>query len=141
MIHRAIGIGEWVFDFLFAPSGNDLEGVLSCLKEYKAPEWILERTREIMTSGEMDCGFTFPNPDIRRGVVWVGPQSSGEEWINTTVHEIVHAAMSISPDLGIGCPGEPFAYLVGDITGEVADILCALGCDECRRNLLEETEK
>ncbi len=79
-----------------------------------------------------NCGFTFSNSDRRLCLTWVGPQTEGSEWVNTTVHEIIHVAIAVSADAGIDPYTESFAYLVGDITEQVADIICLLSCDHCR---------
>lgn len=74
---------------------------------------------------------------LRRALSWIGPQSEGKQWINTSVHEIVHVAVAIAAEKGIDPFSEEFAYLCGDITQEIADILCDLACDRCREHLLE----
>ena len=61
-----------------------------------------------------------------------GPQTDGSQWVNTTVHEIVHVAMAVAAEEGIDPYTETFAYLVGDITEQLADLLCELACDHCR---------
>lgn len=52
--------------------------------------------------------------------------------MNTTVHEIVHVAIAVAEEEGIDPYTETFAYLVGDITQQVSDLLCLLSCDHCR---------
>ena len=78
-------------------------------------------------------GATVRRPSDRRlCLTWVGPQTDGTEWVNTTVHEIVHVAIAVSADAGIDPYTETFAYLVGDITEQVSDLICLLSCDHCR---------
>lgn len=141
MIHRALRVQGWTCDFFFVLGRNDTEAIMACLLDYGATEAIAFRAYEIMEGGEVDCGFTFSNSDRRRALSWVGPQSEGKQWINTSVHEIIHVAASIAEAEGIDPHGEEFAYLCGDITQEIADILCDLACDRCREQILEESEK
>lgn len=131
MIHRALRVRDWTVDFLFAHRRNDPEGVLAVLRSYGAPASLVEQADELMAAGP-NCGFTFSNSDRRLCLTWIGPQTEGSEWVNTTVHEIVHVAIAISSDAGIDPYTETFAYLVGDITEQVSDLLCLLACDHCR---------
>ncbi len=131
MIHRALRVRDWTVDFLFAHRRNDLEGVLAVLRSYGAPAGLVEQAEDLMAAGP-NCGFTFSNSDRRLCLTWIGPQTEGAEWVNTTVHEIVHVAIAISSDAGIDPYTETFAYLVGDITEQVSDLLCLLSCDHCR---------
>lgn len=131
MIHRALRVRDWTVDFLFAHRRNDPVGVLAVLRSYGAPASLVEQADELMAAGP-NCGFTFSNSDRRLCLTWIGPQTEGSEWVNTTVHEIVHVAIAISSDAGIDPYTETFAYLVGDITEQVSDLLCLLACDHCR---------
>jgi|GEM_PF-3063576 len=138
MIHRALRVYGWTVDFLFAVKQNDEEGVLGCLYDYGATKRVIEDVLDIMDPALVDCGFTFSNSDRRVCLSWIGPQSAGAQYINTTVHEIVHVAMAVAREAGINPLSETFAYLVGDITQEVSDILCELGCDHCREGGLRD---
>lgn len=131
MIHRALRVRDWTVDFLFAHRRNDPDGVLAVLRSYGAPARLVEQAEDLMAAGP-NCGFTFSNSDRRLCLTWIGPQTEGAEWVNTTVHEIVHVAIAISSDAGIDPYTENFAYLVGDITEQVSDLLCLLACDHCR---------
>ena len=131
MIHRAFDVREWTVDILFAHGGYDQERVLNALRDYGAPESSMRQAESLMRSGP-NCGFTFSNGYRRCILTWVGRQVSGAEWVNTTVHEIVHVAMAIAIDQGIDPYTEELAYLIGDITERLSDLLCALACDHCR---------
>ena len=131
MIHRVLRVRDWTVDFLFAHRRNDAGGVMACLYDYGAPEEIARQTRELM-DGTPNRGFTFSNSDRRVVLTWVGPQSSGAQWMNTTAHEIVHIVQAVALDKETDPFSEDFAYLCGDITQGVADILCTLTCDHCR---------
>lgn len=132
MIHRVLKIGSWVVDFLFAISDYDEAGVLSCLYEIKAPASVMERAERIMDSGRFNRGFTFGNSDLRRAVVVVGPTTSGRQFQNTFSHEIDHLSDIIAMSLGTRFDPEGTAYITGDTTMELAEVVCKLGCDHCR---------
>lgn len=131
MIHRAIRVRDWVVDVLFAYPRNDPEGVLACLQSFEAPDRVVQDAVSLMKIGP-NTGFTFSNGYRRRILTWVGPQSEGKQWLNTTVHEIVHVAFAVARDHMIDPYSEEFAYLIGDITQELSDLVCFLACDKCR---------
>lgn len=131
MIKRTITIQGWTVDFLFADGRNDPEGVYSIVRSFDAPADILDDVERIMDGGP-NCGFTFSNQYRRVCICWIGPQTEGRQWVNTTVHEIVHVAMAIARDKDIDPFSESMAYLIGNITEGISDILCFLSCDHCR---------
>lgn len=130
MIHRVMKIGRWVVDFLFAYDEYDIDGVLACLYDAKAPSKILARAKSIMTDNYPDAGFTFSNREIKRAVVVIGPATSGKEFVNTIAHEIHHLAVEIADTLGVNLDGETPAYLAGDTLAEFMDIICRFGCED-----------
>lgn len=129
MIHRVIQIKDWVVDFLFAVKDYDREGVLACLYEIGAPSQVLSRASSIMQGHKYNRGFTYGNPNLRRALVVIGPTTSGKQFQNTVAHEIDHLADIIATDLGVKYEQEGTAYLVGDTTMVLSDIVCHLGCD------------
>lgn len=132
MISRVLNIGHWVIDFLFAVDRYDADGVLACLYDVRAPLEVMRKAWEIMERGDLDCGFTFSNPDLKRAVCVVGPTSSGKEFINTWVHEIRHVADAIARTIGYELDGEVPAYISGDAAMALAEVVCELGCEHCR---------
>lgn len=132
MVHRTLAIGRWVVDFLFAEEDYDIDGVLACLYDAYAPDDILNQAEDLMTSCDWNCGFTYTNAHRMRGVVLIGPTSSGSEFIDTLVHELFHLAVAIADNLGIDLQGEWPAYLIGDSARDFADVVCQMGCRNCR---------
>lgn len=132
MIHRVLKIGRWVVDFLFSEGKYDIEGVVSCLRNVKAPEHIIDEALDLMKSGRKNTGFTFSNAGTFSAVVCIGPTSSGDEFQDTLVHEIHHLAVAIAKEIGVDLEGETPAYLAGDTMRSFADVVCHLGCNECR---------
>lgn len=149
MTRRVLRIGRWVVDFIFAPRGYDIDGILACLYDCGASRHIMYKAEDLMMGCEMEfasegpdglmyeCGFnqgfTFSNSARERAVVVIGPTTSGAEFQDTLVHEIHHLAVAIGNHLGFDLMGEGPAYLSGDTMRELADIVCHLGCDHCRK--------
>lgn len=128
MIHRVIAIGRWTVDFLFATKRYDIDGVLACLYDAYAPDYIMEQAEDLMLSCDYNCGFTYTNQSKRRAVVLIGPTTSGEEFINTLVHEVRHIADAIAKSLGVPLDSERPAYISGDTAKALAEVICELGC-------------
>ena len=128
MIYRVLNIGRWVVDFLFATRKYDTEGVLACLRDAHAPARILDQAEDLMLSCDKNCGFTYTNPYSRRAVVLIGPTTSGDEFLNTFVHEVRHLADGIARSLGVELDSETPAYLSGETARALADTVCLLGC-------------
>ena len=133
MIYRALRIGRWYIDFLFATSGYDIEGVIECLRDAYAPRRIIEQAEKLMLSCKYNCGFTYANPIRRMAVVLIGPTTSGAEFQDTFVHEVRHLADNIAKSIGYELDSEVPAYLSGDTARALADVVCRLGCDSCRK--------
>ena len=132
MLHRVLKIGRWVVDFIFATEGYDEEEILDMLYKIDAPIYVMQRARRIMESGYYNRGFTFPNPELHRAVVVVGPTTSGRQFINTFSHEINHLSSEIADYYGVRQDKEAPAYITGDTTMMLAEVICHLGCDKCR---------
>ena len=134
MIHRTLLIGRWIIDFLFAVDKVDIDGVLGCLYDSYAPEYIVRQAEEIMESCPLNCAFTYTNPKKKRGVVLIQPTSSGEEFLDSFVHEMLHLADNIAESIGARLGGEYPAYVAGDSARELAGVVCKLGCDCYRKD-------
>lgn len=128
MLHRVLGIGSWVIDFLFTTKHYDIDGVLACLVDVGAPGYILDEAEELMLSCRYNCGFTYPNQKRKRAVVLIGPTTSGKQFINTFVHEVRHLADAIAKSLGVPLNSEDPAYISGDTAEALAEVVCRLGC-------------
>ena len=132
MIRRSLRIGRWRVDFLFADGRYDIGEVLDAVEDAGADGEFAGMAKDLMVGCDYDCGFTFSNPSKKRAVVYVGPTSSGEEFVDTFTHELHHLAVAIASDLGIDLESESPAYLAGDSARELADVVCELGCRHCR---------
>ena len=93
----------------------------------------MKNAGELMSKGEYNTGFTYTNPWNRRAVVVIGPTTSGAEFTDTLTHEIHHLAVAIASELGIDLESETPAYLAGDSARALAEVVCELGCEHCRK--------
>ena len=121
-------IGRWEVTFLFADEKYDEEEVLSCLYDSEASYDTMLDAYHIMEDNEPNHGFTYSNPVFLKALVVVGPATSGEEFIDTFVHEILHLAMEIAVSEDVDLRGERPAYIAGDTARDLSRVICELGC-------------
>lgn len=131
MLVRKINIQRWEVVFLFSFDAYDMEWILDALSWADAPNSIVSKVSENVSAGRLDEGFTFSNPELRRTVFGISKASSGPEVLDSTVHEIIHIAQHIAVEDGIDPFSEEMAYLGGDISREISDIVCELSCPHC----------
>ena len=128
---RILFIGHWRVEVHFADDGYDIDEIMGRLFSLGANVDTMRRALQIMEEEEPNKGFTFPNPIEHEIIVVIGPTSSGDEFIDTLVHEIHHVAVAIAEDLGIDLYEETPAYIAGDSARELAEVICQLGCRCC----------
>jgi hypothetical protein len=133
VITRKIHIRHWTILFFFSFDVRNLEDIEEALVWADAPDSIIEKVRENVLAERLNEGFTYSDPSVRRSVAAVGMTSSGPEVLNTAIHEIAHIAQHICEEDEIDPMSEDFAYIIGDITIQVSDIVCELSCPHCNR--------
>ena len=131
MIRRVLSIGRWHIDVLIADDDYDIDDVLSRMYDIDASYHWMQRAYEIMKSGEMNKAFTYSNADRRRAIVVIGPTTSGREFQDSIVHELLHLSVHIVSAEGMDVESEDPAYLAGDSARDLADIICEMGCPNC----------
>ena len=132
MIHRIIEIAQWTCELYVSLDTYWIEAITKSFLDCGALPSVIHRIRRNMVRNDMDSGFTYSNPDIRRSVMVIGRTSSGAQFLNSFVHELRHLVDDIAVADGMGMSGEAVAYLSGDAAMLVADIVCQMSCDHCR---------
>ena len=133
MLIRKVHIRYWTILFLFSFDQYDMERIHDALLWVDAPNSIISQVERNVQSGRLNEGFTYSEPSLRRTVFATGIAENGPEVLNSVVHEIIHICQHIAIEDGMDPFGEPFAYLGGDISREVSDIVCELSCPQCHR--------
>lgn len=131
MERRFLKIGRWRVDFLFCTEGYRREEILPLLSYMEASDEVISITEDLIDSDILNTGFTYSNAKIYRALVVIGPVSSGEEFIDTLVHELHHLAVAVASNLGIDLESETPAYIAGDAARDLVDLICTLGCSRC----------
>lgn len=128
MFTSRVQINEWDVEYIFMPDGYEPDAVLDAMRWAHAPRSMLREADEIMHGLDiLDSGFTYVNMRRHKAVVVIGPVSSGNEMIDTFVHETYHLAVNIAESYGYDLNGELPAYLVGDLARQFADVICTMG--------------
>lgn len=132
MLVRETRIRRWTILFLFSYGTKDEESVQSALVWAGAPHSLITHVSGNISAGRLNEGFCFSDPVARRTVAAIGEAASGPEFLNTTVHEITHIAQDIARAEGLDPWGEDIAYLAGEISRKISDIVCEMSCPHCR---------
>ena len=135
MFYREINIDDWDIRFLFSFDFYDKARVMHSLRWADAPDSITLHVEKNINAGRLNEGFCYSNPSLRRTVLGTGVASSGPEVLNSIVHEIIHICQHVAQEDDIDPFGEDFAYLGGDISREVSDIVCRLSCPKCGKRM------
>lgn len=131
MIVRELNIRRWRIVFLCSFDRYDSPAVMDALDWADAPGSILSKVSGNISAGRPNEGFCYSNIDLRRTVLGIGKTTTGPEYLDTTVHEIVHIVQAIAQADGIDPFSEDFAYLAGDISHGISDIVCEKSCPRC----------
>lgn len=135
MLTRNIEIRRWRVVFLFSFDSSDMERILDALLWADAPDSIISQVSENVYDGRLNEGFTYSEPSLRRTVFATGMAENGPEVLDSVVHEIFHIVQHIAKEDGIDIYSEDAAYLAGDISREISDIVCELSCPHCSRKV------
>lgn len=132
MIHRTIQIRGWQVD-VFIDEGYHPDGVIECLKVMRAPNDIVERAYGLIEENIPNQAFTYSNG--RRTVIYIGHTTSGAEFLNSLIHEIRHLVDHMAQYYGLD-NSEEVGYISGDAAFLLAEDICAMGCEHCRKEEL-----
>ena len=132
MLVRRISVRRWEIIFYFSFDADDKGRILDALVWADAPDSILSKVSESISAGRLNEGFCYSNPRQRKTVLGIGQSSTGPEFLDTTIHEIVHITQDIAHTDGIDPWGEDFAYLAGGISHEISYVVCEMSCPHCR---------
>ena len=135
MLSRKVRIQDWTILFLFSFDTKDMERIHEALVWVDAPNSIISHVSENVYAGRLNEGFTYSEPSLRRTVFATGVAENGPEVLDSIVHEIIHICQHIAIEDGMDPFGEDMAYLGGDISREISDIVCELSCPHCSRKV------
>lgn len=135
MVSRSIRLRHWDIVFYFSSDSDKFGRIRAALLWADAPDSILRQVSDNLSAGRLNEGFCYSNPRERKTVISIGRTSSGPEFLDTVVHEITHVTQDIASTDGIDPFGEEFAYLAGDISHSISDVVCEMSCPKCHDSL------
>lgn len=97
-----------------------------------------KRAYDNLSSGMLDTGLCFANPEERAAVIVVAKASSAAEFINSVSHENHHLASYVAKQFGLDPTGEEVAYFAGELIREQFPYIKHLMCDCCRKKTYHE---
>ena len=121
---------DWLIKIFYIQPKGHKHKVIKELKDIDCPEEIVEKAEQILYSKSLDEGLTYTDPQLHVSIIIIGESSCPEQFINTYVHEIGHAAIHISEFTNIDVYSEEFQYLQGSLVqksfSKARQFLCSL---------------
>lgn len=132
MIHHKLTIlNDWQVDVFINDGGKPNIGLITdCLYGMGADDAVIDRAVAMMEDDIPNEAFTYSANHC--SCIYIGRTTSGEEFINSIVHEAYHLVHHIAKAYGIENEEKP-AYIMGDVAFLLADDICKLGCTHCRK--------
>ena len=85
---------------------HEVEELLDAMASFGASEKDLERAEKNLSSMLMDGGLTYSSGMRRMSVMVLGKTSSAKEFLDSLVHEVMHASVHIARAMGLDLEGE-----------------------------------
>ncbi len=123
---------DWQVYSFFAVTHYDVEAIMEALWNVGCDGHNAKRAFNNLSSGSINNGLTYSNPNSRQSVIVIGLSSDASEFCNSFVHEISHLCRHISRHIGMDPNGEEVCYLSGNIAQEMFRACHHLLCDRCR---------
>lgn len=124
---------RWQVDFIFVKEEYERGNILRLLDALGASDTILQRVGDKMYENRINAGFTYSNAIARHSVVVIGKVSRGAEFLNSFCHELRHLTDDIALACNVPLASEEAAYLTGDISLALSDIVCEFSCPHCKQ--------
>lgn len=134
MIHRRLDIRnlEWRVDVYIDDGSVDPEEVLDCLCSIGASVRSIRKAERLFDRDLPNEAFTC-SPRSGFTCIYIGRATSGEEFLNSVVHELRHLVDDIARYYHIG-NGEAVGYISGEAAFMLASDICRLGCPNCTKH-------
>lgn len=134
MIHRSFVLEkyDWRIHSFFVVTHYDVEIIMETLWNVGCDGDNAKRAFNNLSSGSINNGLTYSNPNLKQSVIVIGLSSDASEFCNSFVHEITHLGKHIGRYIGMNPNGEEVCYLCGEIAQELFRACHHLLCDKCR---------
>lgn len=140
MIRVDVHIPKWDYEVhcFFAVTEYWTDVIMEELWYLQIPADKAKRAYENLSSGELNTGLCFANPELREAVIVVAKASEPSEFINSVSHENHHLASYVAKQFGLDPTGESVAFFAGELMKAQFPYIKHLMCDCCRKRIYHE---
>lgn len=125
---------DWLIKVFYLIKDPFIEGILGELDSIDCEPEPFYRAAEMLENEELNSGITYTDCEKHVTIMIIGIATSANEFFNTFIHEIGHAAEHIASYYGIKSYSEELQYLTAEIALQMFQESKDLMCDECRLN-------
>lgn len=102
---------DWLIKVFYLIEDPFIEGILGELDSIDCEPDAFYRAAEMLENDEFNTGFTYTDEEKHVTFLVIGKTTSADEFFNTFIHEIGHAAAHIAEYMGIKPYSEELQYL------------------------------
>lgn len=117
----------------YATSGYYADEIVEKLLDIGCRGYILGRAYDNLSSGNLNTGLTYYNPQSKSAVMVIALSSTASEFFNSLLHELSHLTAYIAKHERLSFTGENIAYLEGELARDIFPKVKHLLCDCCRK--------
>lgn len=125
---------DWLIKVFYLIENPFIDEILDELDAIDCEPDAFYRAAEMLENGKLNQGFTYTDYEQHVTFIIIGEASCADEFFNTFIHEVGHAAEHIASYYKIKSYSEELQYLTGEIALEMFKESKDLMCDECRMN-------
>lgn len=120
---------DWLVHCYFAVDEYYTREILTVLNSLGPSRAIYDRVAEKLYHNEKNAGFTYSNKPAKETLLVVGLATSSAEYVNSITHELRHLCDDIASTYSIPSNGEAVAYLTGEVSAALSDIISMFVCN------------
>ena len=125
---------DWLIKVFYLIEDPFIEGILGELDSIDCEPGAFYRAAEMLENDELNSGFTYTDEQKHVTFMVICKTTSADEFFNTFIHEIGHAATHIAECNYIDPYSEELQYLQGEIALQMFQEAKEFMCDHCRMN-------
>ena len=125
---------DWLIKVFYLIEDPHIEGILDELDAIDCEPDAFYKAAEMLENNELNTGFTYTDYYQHVTIMIIGESTCADEFFNTFIHEIGHAAEHIASYYKVKSYSEELQYLTGEIAMKMFIESKDLMCDECRLN-------
>jgi len=113
--------GAWGILLCYDYTRRDYDRMHAIMESFGMSEYRIIEAMDVLR--HKNTGMTVSRSDLTMSVMFVGPATSKEQFMDTVAHEIDHVQHAIARHYDVSCGSEDAAWLQGYIMREVTRIL------------------